>query len=936
MPGNDQKDHKGQIMDKEIRYTGQTAAPSDYDCADGYLALSMNLWPENGALKPVLQPKFILNTGNPARVVRCVHSTASYKHYIATYTDDDGLELSYFYFDENGTAQRSLIDSGLRYAVTDITAVGNTIVLLTDEGLQYYLWQNSSYKYIGDHLPELHLAFGLKGRMEASDKFQVTFPEPISGLNLFSAELSDKNSDTLTSRVLAEVNKFIAEKGTDNGKFIMPFFVRYAYRLYDGSVTMHSAPVLMITSAGITPQVNCLYSKKAVTQAGTVISIDSVRVSAPVYDLMFKAVESGELNEIMEHWGDIIDSIDIFISKPIYWYDQNGKCKKLSKNAFVGETFGYDECEEQKTGKSSYRCRSVKEMYLTAYDYSYNSEVDAEASVRLPEKEDYDKEVEDCSSYYLLKSYKPSKLSTEIQLVEVAKDYLQSLVNRESLPDDYDSHDTIAANCAFGYNARLNLANISKKLFDGFTSMTMFNLFTGTENSAVIDFFVKIKQDGKDVIVHSADRNNLSSVAFNSPLLWFYYPNPNAYKVILRVKTFRRVENTIVTTVNQYGYDLTKHGFLNGAYYFSGGLNYYDGRSITHWYSATPLPESEHVTESQVTDRMINLPNKIYTSEVNNPFYFPLTGINTVGVGEILGVSTSTKALSQGQFGQFPLYAFATDGIWALEVSETGGYKSKQPVSRDVCSNAESITQTDDAVLFTSERGIMLISGSEVICLSDIIDERNDAVFGIFSYTGCRVLVGDDDRDIYRTLRFRDFISDCRFLYDYTSRRIIAFNPSCRYAYIYSLNDKAWAMMPSKISRAVLSYPETLAMTSEGDLLDYSKRIPNKKTSNLSSIVNQVVVTRPFKMDMPDVMKTIDTIIQRGNFKRGHVQQILYGSRDLINWTPIYSSVDHYLRGFRGTPYKYFRIALKCSLTDDESLSGMSVQFTPRYTNQPR
>ena len=95
-------------------------------------------------------------------------------------------------------------------------------------------------------------------------------------------------------------------------------------------------------------------------------------------------------------------------------------------------------------------------------------------------------------------------------------------------------------------------------------------------------------------------------------------------------------------------------------------------------------------------------------------------------------------------------------------------------------------------------------------------------------------------------------------------------------------------------------------------------------------------MTRPFKLDMPDVMKTIDTIIQRGNFRRGNVKQILYGSRDLVNWFPVYSSVDHYLRGFRGTPYKYFRIALKCSLTDDESLSGMSVQFTPRYTNQPR
>ena len=36
-------------MEKEIAYTGQTAAPSDYDCVDGTLAMSMNLWTENGS-----------------------------------------------------------------------------------------------------------------------------------------------------------------------------------------------------------------------------------------------------------------------------------------------------------------------------------------------------------------------------------------------------------------------------------------------------------------------------------------------------------------------------------------------------------------------------------------------------------------------------------------------------------------------------------------------------------------------------------------------------------------------------------------------------------------------------------------------------------------------------------------------------------------------
>jgi len=97
-----------------------------------------------------------------------------------------------------------------------------------------------------------------------------------------------------------------------------------------------------------------------------------------------------------------------------------------------------------------------------------------------------------------------------------------------------------------------------------------------------------------------------------------------------------------------------------------------------------------------------------------------------------------------------------------------------------------------------------------------------------------------------------------------------------------------------------------------------------------------MLVTRPLKLDAANVLKTVDTIIQRGYFRKGHVKTILYGSRDLFNWQLVSSSEDHYLRGFSGSPYKYFRVVLLCSLSADESVSGCTVQFTPRLTNQPR
>jgi len=108
------------------------------------------------------------------------------------------------------------------------------------------------------------------------------------------------------------------------------------------------------------------------------------------------------------------------------------------------------------------------------------------------------------------------------------------------------------------------------------------------------------------------------------------------------------------------------------------------------------------------------------------------------------------------------------------------------------------------------------------------------------------------------------------------------------------------------------------------------------KTELLIKGVNAVLVTRPLKLDAPNNLKSIASIIQRGVFKKGHVAQVLYGSRDLIHWFPIASSMDHYLRGFRASPYKYFRMMLICTLEPNETLFGCSVQYDLKYAEKLR
>ena len=899
-------------MIKEIKYGGFTASPSDYESPDGELAALIGLVPDEGNLKPIMPPNelFKLEGG---KVIRFVHETSAFRHYIIL---DPATNI--VSWTDDGTASTQLYNFTKSRTIHNINAIGNTIVILADNGMHYFLWKSVSegYLYLGTHMPECPISFGLQGSVEKTDKFSVSVSVPQS-----QEELTEEQQDVVTNPILAKVNKFIAEKSVNAGRFMYPFFVRYAYRLYDGSLTMHSSPILMPCCTSGCP----LAPFKTLTvNSGTIKSINDIVIIAAFHELDYAVKNSSKLDELKK-WKDIVQSIDIFISKPIYTYDQNGKIKDLAAHGVGSSTICKHVNQHHSIDKNRYPAKyAVRDMVGMFYNTYPDEDRTLYLGLGLPYKSDeqIEADLRSTSQFYYLQSIKLEDLKTERTKVPIETDYLQSLVAREVMTDDYDSHDRLAPTYSFGYNAKLNITGIRKKLYSNYETGDMvcysdaqleaepFNESAYLKPNHNYRLYFFIKQEGKEIVVEG----NSSALAIDHEFFYLYYPNTNAYKVVI---------NDV--TANTYQeYILERHGFLNGAYYFGGFSR----------FSAKGKEVSSVVATS---NNEIYLPNKIYTSEVNNPFYFPVLGINTVGTGTILGISTAAKALSQGQFGQFPLYAFTTEGVWALEVSSTGGYSAKQPITRDVCINADSITQLDSAVLFATNRGIMLISGSNSQCISDTLDYSQ--VFSIDSLPQADKLVtmaGFKAED-FAYVPFRDYLLGCRMIYAYTQQRVIVYNPAHSYAYVYSLKTKTWGMMQSSVADNVPSYPEALAMLKDGTLVDFCTDAAQQQDEDghLQGIKG-LLITRPLKLDAPDLLKTIDTAIQRGNFRKGSIKSALYGSRDLQNWSLIWTSQDHYLRGFRGTPYKYFRFALLCDMQPDESLFGATIQYTPRLINQPR
>ena len=955
-------------MIKEIKYNGHTANLSDYESPDGDLATAIGLITEDGTLKPVLPPSEVLEL-NVGEAVKYIHTTSVFTHYIVY----DNYNI---YSIDKETKTRITI--GRLNGVTHFNAVGNTLLAFSPTGINYYLWKSDAYKSLGDHIPDVEMSFGLVGHPrlfslsdESKSTFWISF-DNISESTLYN-EFSEDNKKKITEQVMAKVNKFVAQETVNKGRFCFPFFVRYAIKLYDGSLVCHSAPILMNPSTKSCPVV---YWKRVKGENNYDKAECDIMLVAATLD--YRIIWNADYYTLVDDWTDIIKSVEVFISKPIYTYDQNGLVTSFSDTdnfdtKFIGRL--YADNPDTATGTPTedkllgvYQSKNFLSFYsewlysriYSMYYSAYRSFPDT--TIHLPEfsENKVSETVKNTSAFYKFRSLDIAdiKSTTARQDIIVEDEYLQSLVNREVMTDDYLSRDKLYADHSFVYNQRLNLSGLKRNPFRGFLAQSMLSyvnclydwkreysvILNITEVTQSFDNYrvrVYIKENGEDHIVECTTINNdpYPLALFNSQEqtmdnpnrgsattqktkrswgTYFFYPNPNAYKMII----YNHQEPI-------YAIDLKQHEFLNGAF----AVLEYD---LLREKNFTSLP-------AVYNSGLINIPNKIYTSEVNNPFYFPLLGINTVGTGTILGICAAAKALSEGQFGQFPLYALTTEGVWALEVSATGTYSAKQPITRDVCINTDSITQIDSAVLFATNRGIMLISGSVAQCITDIINAP--VLFSVADLPKHEGLISafnkkaDENEKLtaedITLMPFLDFLASCRMVYDYTHQRIIVYNPNVRYAYVYSLKTQGWGMMLSDIKDNVNSYPEALAMSTKESngvtipvLVDFT--IPS------SDSITALVITRPFKLDDPNMFKTIDTIIQRGFFKSKQIQQVLYGSNDMYNWHIVWSSADKYLRGFRGTPYKAFRLALVCRLDKSENLYGCTVQFNPRKLNQPR
>jgi hypothetical protein len=87
------------------------------------------------------------------------------------------------------------------------------------------------------------------------------------------------------------------------------------------------------------------------------------------------------------------------------------------------------------------------------------------------------------------------------------------------------------------------------------------------------------------------------------------------------------------------------------------------------------------------------------------------------------------------------------------------------------------------------------------------------------------------------------------------------------------------------------------------------------------------LITRPLDLGYADVKKVIKDIRIRGEYAKGHVQYILQGSDDGVNY---------FNTSLKQKSWKLFRIIIVCALDRFERISWIDVDYDIRYNNKLR
>lgn len=928
-------------MIQEVQFQGLSHSPSDHNAQDGELGTCLNLICEDGALKPIPEPQVTDNSitlpedASIELTHKVTHNGETHSHYIVKLADG-----TWCWAEKGGDGTFTTIDLG-GFSANAIASVGNMLCFVGDRKTINGLWKKNKYIVFSREDFTYSLNFistqsYARAVAEMGDEYwnDVTYSYFGTGTDEGDRRVSGFNYEQMRNAFNATdaiINKELTNAGEEWVKGVVLGVA--AVRLYDGSY-YNISNIFTLAPEAIANNFY-FYSDEYNSQSSKCFTYEA-----------YIHKDSITVNMDIQGLEDIVQGIDIFITEGDYYLDIDRPYK--SPTFIVANAD--DTTDSHRNGYITLLQQDSQTLYDTIDNKTFFHAL-------FIDKNNFGKQQN-------LK--RPLKTEEAISL----SDFYRT-----------DFGGSVIAT----YNNRLHIGNINSGFFDTFSISTSYckrqRLFGKYLDLPLSTTGAMINFDGVEVeIIAVITASDLGTV-YNYGKIQYplapvvTIPITDADQAVLYIKKDGLYYTKTVTlhpsssfgasifvNCNSDGYiamlqindvkqDGTSYTDGDGGGSISGGGGSFGTRADSdssgtssstvtftatrndQWQDSTAAKWAEMMQLYKASEISKNSPSLIKVSEAENPLVFPASNSVQVGSSTITALAANTQPISEGQFGEAPLYAFTDEGVWVLMTSSTGTYDSRQPTNRDICSNPKGILQTDNAVLYPTERGIMMLQGRSTTCITDQLDGYPFDFTQLYKndYTKKVLAIENISEGEVKYVRFRKYLESADMIYDYYDSRIIVFNPNYEYAYVYSLKSQQWGTMKNTFSKRVNIYPESYAINTSGKIVDVYTMEPTDDVSYL-------LCSRPLSLGSPEIHKTIFSAIARGYFRneRGKCGMVLYGSNDLFNWFPIKTSVNKYLRGSAGSPYKYFRIALVGKLSVDESISGMSADLTQRWQNKLR
>ena len=791
------------VMHKSFSFKGINRSTDVALAQDGECLDIVNLRMSDGSLLPMPQPEVVAELGHGYSEL--------YWHGIAEcYVAVTGNGTLHFYhkdFTPLMSGDEMLAFSGMN-GVGRIEFVGNIVCCLTEDGIYYLLYENRTYRMLGlrPEIPDVGISLSSKVETVTTEE---TYYSMAAGEELES--IWNYNEKGYIDECVSALNKA--------GYYVDRALFRVALRLYDGSYINVSNVIYASDETnddGVGRDAENMLSEAVGTESPSKYRV-RVRGFKPTFTFTTAALEA---------WRNIVVGVDVFstASIPGRRSQQSGRTEKFEMytaksldelwNDIASASLFYKVAEYDIDGNLTYSLDDVSPVslalqqgldtesvpsslseYAVRSSYVYNGRLHIAALRELFFKG------------YGTTAFRPlsgGSASVDAMAVQVKvrttqgdfligrhyvnprigyNGYTQVLPAMLTYPDSracemcvYIKVGGTVYRKMFPLKAHnfLDIAYYLHKWYSPYSTSVTARFANGGQPASGISSEVVLQLFGNEPgtyeVVYNSSRNCWTYDGADFP------PSEYSSQRIFAIHRNAVNGDKLVFTIKRDG---------------GSDRSFKDINNIpldNSWEIVDSLPELEH---HSYEERL----NVMKVSMVENPFVFPAKCTYTPSQEAITGMCGNTVALSQGQFGQFPLYVFCADGIWAMSVDASGNlaYAACNQVARDICVNPTSICGISGGVVFAGSQGLMLIAGNNVGKISAAMEGYGgrepggvpDNIFArISSLVSLECNTGGDS--------FHNFLAGAFVTQLPAHNELLVCNTLNEYAFVYSFASGIW------------------------------------------------------------------------------------------------------------------------------------------------